>query len=124
MKILVVDDNVEITDLFNEYLTAKGHNCTVANDGMTGLGLLERNHYDMTLLDIAMPEMTGFEVISALEKNGKLKEQTIIVLTASDIVKNEDIERMKKQGIKAFLKKPVKLDLLIKEIGLHSSNKN
>jgi DNA-binding response OmpR family regulator len=116
VKLLVIDDNKEITDLFKEYLSAKGHDCIIANDGRSGLEVVNKNKLDAVILDIAMPDFTGYDVVNELEKTGKIKEHNVIVLTASDIVNENDIARLKKQGVKTFLKKPVKLDSLIREI--------
>ncbi len=60
-----------------------------------------------------MPEFTGFDVINDLEKNGNMKKQNIIVLTASTITA-EQKESLLKQGVKACLKKPVTPEVLLK----------
>jgi len=62
-----------------------------------------------------MPEFTGLDIINELDKSGKLKEEKIIVLTATNI-SNEDIKELKKRGIYACLQKPVKIDLLIETL--------
>ena len=59
MKILVVDDNNSITDLFSKFFKAKGHECIVTNDGREGLTMCHTNKFDAIILDLAMPEFTG-----------------------------------------------------------------
>ena len=93
MKILLIDDNQEITNPLSQFLAAKGHNCIVSNDGRNGLAMVQQQKFDVVLLDLAMPELTGFDIIDVLEKNGKLKENKIIVFTAL-AVKNEKIEEL------------------------------
>ena len=115
MKILLVDDNQSITTMMSRYLTIKGHDCTVSNDGRNGLSLIENLKFDVVLLDIAMPEFSGFDLIDALEKKGKLKEQKIIFFTASS-VKNEQIEEYLKKGVHSCIRKPVQLETLLKAI--------
>ena len=112
MKMCIIDDNTRITNMFTKLAKIKGHDCVIANDGRTGLSLLENGTYDVAILDLAMPEFSGIDVVNSLKKNGKMDKQKILVLTASSI--NEDeIENLKKLGVKAVLKKPVKMNALL-----------
>ncbi len=112
MKLCIIDDNTSITNMFSKLAKIKGHDCIIANDGRTGLSLLENTTFDATVLDLAMPEFSGFDVVNSLEKNGKMDKQKILVLTSSSVSEDE-IEDLKKQGVKAFLKKPVKMAALL-----------
>ncbi len=116
MKILLIDDNQDITTMLHKYLTIKGHDCTISNDGRNGLTLLESQKFDAILLDLAMPEFTGIDVIDSLCNSGKIKDKKIILFTASS-VKDDEIKSLIKKGAHSCLKKPVKLDLLMKAIG-------
>ena len=115
MKIILIDDNSEITKPLSKFLTAKGHNCIVSNDGRNGLAMILQQKFDVVLLDLAMPELSGFDIIDTLEKNGRLKENKVIVFSALD-VKNEKIEELLQKGVRSCLSKPVKLDVLLKAI--------
>ena len=115
MKILLIDDNREITEMLSTYLTLKGHECTVSNDGRNGLTLMLEKKFDAVILDLAMPEYTGFDVIDNLENSMKLKDLKIILLTASS-VKDEDIEQVIKKGVHCCLRKPVKLEILLETL--------
>ncbi len=112
MKICVIDDNTKITNMFAKLAKIKGHDCVISNDGRTGLSLLENGTFDVAILDLAMPEFSGIDIVNSLGKNGKMDKQKIVVLTASSI-SNDEIENIKKLGVKADLKKPVKLDNLL-----------
>ncbi|MDE1813306.1 MAG: response regulator [Thaumarchaeota archaeon] len=116
MKVLLIDDNESITEMMSKYLTSKGHECIVANDGRNGLTLIEQEKFDVILLDLAMPEFTGVDVIDNLYKNGKMGKHKIVLFTASSI-NDEDIQKLMKKGAHACLKKPVKLEVLMKTIG-------
>jgi two-component system OmpR family response regulator len=112
MKILIVDDNKDITTMFSKYMTIKGHSCTVVNDGKSALNLIEEKIFDTVLLDIAMPEFSGNDIIDTLYKSEKIKKQNIIVLTASSL--SDDIESiLKSKGVSLCLKKPVDPDILL-----------
>ena len=69
----MIDDNQEITGPLSKFLTVKGHECTVLNDGRNGLTLLERDRFDVVILDLAMPKFSGYDIIDTLEKSGKLR---------------------------------------------------
>jgi|SRR5579864_278137 len=116
MKILLIDDNETITEMMSRYLSAKGHQCSVANDGRTGLVLITEKKFDVVLLDLAMPDFTGVDVIDSLYKSGKIKENKIILFTASSITDGE-IDVLIKKGAHSCLKKPVKLAVLLQVIG-------
>ena len=112
MKLLIIDDNKEITELFITYFKSHGHDCYAVNDGRSGVELLERERYDATILDLAMPEFTGFDVINQLEKKHMVKNQNIIILTASEVVTDEQVTKLKNQGVKTVLRKPVSMETL------------
>ncbi|HJT10078.1 MAG TPA: response regulator [Candidatus Nitrosotalea sp.] len=116
MKILLIDDNDSITDMLSKYLKVKGHECTVSNDGRNGLTLIQQEKFDSVLLDLAMPDFTGLDVIEHLSKNGNLIGNKIILFTASSIT-DEQIADLIKKGAHSCLKKPVRLEVLLKAIG-------
>jgi CheY-like chemotaxis protein len=122
MKILVIDGHKEIANLLCEYLTNKGNQCVALYDGRNGLESLENNEYDMTLMELNLPELDGYDIINTLEKTGRIHNQNIVILTASNQVSENEIAELKKQGVKRFLKKPVEIDMILKE--LLQSNKN
>lgn len=113
MKVLVVDDNVDITGMFSKYLSLKGYECAVSNSGANALNLIKTQSFDYIILDMSMPEFGGQDVIDSLEKEDLLKNNKVIILTASSI-SNIDIETLtKKEGVETFLKKPVQLRELL-----------
>ena len=118
MKILIVDDNEQITKMLVTFLELNDHECTVANDGNDGLKIIKENRHDVILLDLAMPEFDGYSVIKDLEENDLLKEHKIIVFTASTITQDE-LEGLVKRGVSAYILKPIDIDVLhskLKEI--------
>lgn len=115
MKILIVDDNESIASMLKKFLTIKGYDCTTSQDGRNALDIMMREKFDVVILDLAMPEFTGYDIINELEKSGKIKEQNIIVLTASAITSDQS-DSLQKQGVKSCLKKPVTPEILLKVI--------
>ena len=115
MKILIVDDNDRINSMLSKYLRTKGYDCITSNTGRNGLRLIKEEKFDAVLLDLYMPEFSGYHVIDALEKEDNLKDLKIIVFTASDI-SSLDIEQLLKRGVHGCIKKPVQLNQLLQTL--------
>ena len=109
LKILVVDDNENISNTLKQVLEIEGHECIVAGNGRNGLTMMRQQKFDGVFLDLAMPEFSGIDVIDSLEQSGEIKEQKIIVLTASSM-SDELEEDLIKKGILMMLRKPIGLD--------------
>lgn len=119
MNALVIDDNTEITDMLSEYLRLKGYGCTVLNHGEHAIEHILSKKYDFVLLDIAMPEISGINIMDDLHMMNMLSEHKIIVLTASS-VSDDEIQSFLKKGAAACVRKPVELTHLLKVIKLIS----
>ena len=116
MRVLVVDDNQDITELVSKFLTAKGFENIITNDPREGLNLIKSEHFDAVLLDIAMPEFCGRDIISALEKENILKDQKIIIFSAHAFGEAEINDLLEKDGIQSIMKKPIQLGRLLTAI--------
>lgn len=111
-RVLVIDDNTDITDMLSFYLKSiGGYECKVLNDGREGLDAIRSEDFDVTILDLAMPEFSGVDVINSLKEDNLLGKKNIVVLTAST-VDGKDAESFLQEGIKAILKKPISVDEL------------
>ena len=116
MKILIIDDNKDITEMLSRYLSVKGFECLTTNDGFNGLNLIKKEKYATVHLDISMPDFGGMDVIAALEKENMLKDQRIIIFTASSITNEQLQTLLEKDGVELCLKKPVQLSELVATI--------
>lgn len=111
-RVLVIDDNTDITDMLSFYLErVGGYECKVLNDGREGLEAIKSEDFDVTILDLAMPEFSGVDVINSLKQDNLLGKKNIVVLTAST-VDGKDAESFLQDGIRAILKKPISVDEL------------
>jgi len=115
MKILIVDDEPEITEMLCKYMSLKNNECTLKNSGKEGLEVLENDSFDAMILDLAMPEMTGFQVLDELKKQDKVVSSNILVLTALNLG-YDDIEKLESYGVKHVLKKPIVMQELYSKI--------
>ena len=109
--VLVVDDNQQNLELLQAYLEDIDCETVPAHDGPEALEIVSADAPDLILLDVMMPEMSGFEVCKRIKNDPKTADIPIIMVTAL----NEfgDIERGIDSGTDDFLSKPVnKLELL------------
>ena len=112
MKICLIDDNLSISGMLSKMLRLEGHEVEAVTDGQSGLSALENNSYDAVLLDIAMPEFSGIDILDALSKSGKIKGHNIAVITAS-LVTEAEVNHLRESGVKEILKKPVDKEELL-----------
>lgn len=115
MKLLIVDDNKKITDMFEEYLGFQGFKVTAINDGEYGLKIIQSGDFDKILLDIAMPKFGGLEILENLKKENFTDFEKIIILTASTLNK-EISEKIKSLGVNKIISKPIDMPNLVKEL--------
>jgi DNA-binding response OmpR family regulator len=116
MKVLIIDDNQEITHLISRYLNSKGIDNDVTNDPLDGLKRIKEENYDTVLLDISMPEFSGIDIIHTLEREKRLKDQKIIIFSAISFTDSEVYHLMKKEGVEVCIKKPIDLNKLLTSI--------
>ena len=115
MKILGIDDNKDLLDLCEVVLTAEGHEYTGLLTGKEGLESMRKEKFDLVLLDLSMPEFSGIDVIDALDKDGLMKKQKIVIFTASSATEKEYGPLLEK-GAHSVIKKPLDVDLLVEHI--------
>jgi len=116
MKVLIVDDNQEITVLLSKFLNSKGFETVVTNDPMEGLGRIEQEQFDVILLDISMPEISGFNIIDILATDEILKDQNIFIFSANSFQDIDIKDLLKRDGINGYFKKPIQLSKLLTAI--------
>ena len=103
-KVLFVDDDDFIRELYKPSLEKAGFDVVTAADGESGLRAAETEKPDLIILDLIMPIMNGYEVLARLLKNDVTKAIPVIILTGMG--QKEDLERVMKSGAKAYLLKP------------------
>jgi DNA-binding response OmpR family regulator len=112
LRILVIDDSEEITEAIHFFCESmKDIECYTINDGRQGLERIKREKFDLVMLDLAMPEFTGYDVIKPLEEDGVIESNNIVVFTASSDV--ETLNEIRNRGVKEVFKKPFSLDDII-----------
>jgi len=116
MKVLIVDDNEDITDLLSKFLETKGFETVVTNDPMEGLRHIQEELFDVILLDIKMPGFNGLQIIATLATDEILQDQNIFIFSANFGHDNQVKNLLRRDGINGCLKKPIQLYELLTAI--------
>ena len=100
MKILIVDDDPFIVEMYSLKLKSAGHDVEAASDGQRGVEAIIRGGWDVILLDIVLPVMDGFAVLQMLRRRNA-EHAPIILLT--NVGQREDIDRGLSLGATDYL---------------------
>jgi PAS domain S-box-containing protein len=106
LRILAAEDNVFNRDLLEHMLTRLGLSAAMAVNGREALALLEREPFDLLLLDIHMPELDGFQVIGAIRERERTAGGHLPVIALTARSRQEDRERCLQAGMDECLTKP------------------
>lgn len=112
MKILLVDDEAELTQTLTQILSLEGYEIDVAEDGKTGLKLAQENEYDLLILDWMLPHQSGLEICQQLRHQGI--KTPVLFLTAKDTI--DDRVLGLDAGADDYLVKPFELRELLARV--------
>ena len=110
-KILVVEDDLDIQELLQNFLQEAGYDVAVANDGVEALSLYASDQFDLILLDIMLPKIDGFSVCELIRKQSQIP---IIMLTALS-GEEEQIRGLDLQ-VDDYITKPFSMPVLVRKI--------
>ncbi|MGD8386212.1 MAG: response regulator [Desulfobacteraceae bacterium] len=113
-KILLVDDEEQISAYLNRKLTRLGYEVYVAGDGEEALNLAFSSLPDIVLLDVKMPKMSGIEVCKRLRSDGRTETTPIIMLSAK--AQSDEIQAGLDAGANRYLCKPLGFPDILSEI--------
>jgi two-component system, cell cycle response regulator DivK len=106
-RILIVEDNTMNLKLFCDVLTAYGYDLAVAEDGTEALRLVLEQPPDLILLDLQLPDITGFEVVRRIREMDALKTVPVIAVTAFAMAGDE--EKALAAGCDGYITKPISI---------------
>ncbi|MEO8362649.1 MAG: response regulator, partial [Vicinamibacteria bacterium] len=104
-RLLVVDDNEMNRDMLSRRLKTKGYMVDVAEDGQQALDMLAKEPFDLILLDVMMPGISGIDVLRAVRQTKSRADLPIIMATAKD--QSDDIVEALKLGANDYVTKPI-----------------
>jgi len=108
MNVLLIEDDVFLSDLIGEYLTSKGYEVTTLFDGSEAIECIDANSFDMYIVDINIPNVNGLEIIKYIRQID-LDTPTIIITASIEL---ENIKTAFENGCDEYIKKPFYLEEL------------
>lgn len=120
-KILVVDDDMEMTSLMKEILETRHYDVVVANEGGEAIRRSQEEVFDLVLLDLSMPFFSGFWFCDAFKQ--KMESQNTPVIIVTGLAGRENMEKAYRVGAAAYFRKPFRseqlLEIIEKVLSLH-----
>ncbi len=113
-SVLVVDDNPENRDMLSRRLARRGYTVAVAEDGDQALKMSDAEHFDLVLLDIMMPGISGLEVLKILRQHYSVADLPIIMATAKD--QSSDIVEALQLGANDYVTKPLDFPVVLARV--------
>lgn len=115
-RVLVIDDEAEITEIVETFLTEAGYTVTVENSPANAVDKAREFKPDIILLDIMMPGTDGYEVCKQIKEIPELGSVPIVFLTGKD--RADDMGRSFKVGGDMFIKKPFSCERLLEIVNI------
>lgn len=110
--VLVVDDNPDIRDLLAKFLEKEGHQVTTGGDGREALDLLAKQEFDLVLLDLVMPELSGYQVLKRMRHGSDERLRHTPVIMVSGVTETDHVVACIDAGADDHLPKPPDFRLL------------
>ena len=114
-RILIVDDTEATRELLSRRLAREGHRIVEAENGRSALGRIAKDKFDLILLDMMMPDISGYEVLTTLKADVRFRDIPVIVISALDEI--DSVVRCIEAGAEDYLSKPFNPVLLRARIG-------
>eukprot|EP01116_Phalansterium_solitarium_P008347 TRINITY_DN2210_c0_g1_i1.p1 TRINITY_DN2210_c0_g1~~TRINITY_DN2210_c0_g1_i1.p1 ORF type:complete len:958 (+),score=350.48 TRINITY_DN2210_c0_g1_i1:79-2952(+) len=110
-EILLVEDNLINQKVAARMVTNAGYNCTIAENGLRAVELMETNKFDLVLMDCLMPVMDGFEATRTLRSNPRFRRLPVVALTAC--TGDTELQKCMQSGMNEILNRPINVIVLL-----------
>jgi len=116
-RILIVEDDVDGMKILSSMLTSAGYQVVRAYGGEDALRKVKAQKFDLVLTDLAMPKMSGVEVIDGIKKNAETRHIPVLAVTA--FVWDQIAQSAGQVGCDGFIRKPFTAQQLLREVEKH-----
>ncbi len=113
-RVLVIDDDDMLLQVIGEFLGASGYEVETAPHGLLAEHLAGHHRPDVVLLDIRMPALDGYAVLSLMRRHPQAREIPVVACTA--LASAGDQERIRAAGFDGYVKKPIDFQLLLRTV--------
>ena len=116
-KIMVIDDDMKTLELMEAILIPKGHEVITTSDPLQAVALIIVNKPDLILLDVMMPMLDGYSLLSEIKKNNTISKIPVVMLTALGFDLNKELAH--NLGAVGYITKPVDSAELIQTVSIY-----
>ena len=113
VRILIVEDDAELRDLFRHVLEKNGYETVGVSDGRQALDALDKDYYDLVISDIMMPVMDGYELVRLMREGGS--NTPVMMITAKDAF--DDMRQGFLSGTDDYMVKPINVNEMVLRVG-------
>ncbi|MCU0676284.1 MAG: response regulator, partial [Myxococcota bacterium] len=113
-RLLVVDDNEDNRDMLARRLRKRGFEVDVAEDGRSALARIAQGPYDLVVLDVMMPDMSGLDVLTAIRATRSRVELPVLMATAK--TESQDVVDALERGANDYVTKPLDFPVVLARI--------
>ena len=124
MRVLIVDDNQNITETLSFFFESNNIEPRIINNSRNAVAEIKKEQYDLIILDLAMPGVSGFDIINHLKSEGLLQSQNVVILTAVPLSEAETSSLLSQEGISLVMKKPLSIEEMEEIVMKVSEKKN
>jgi two-component system, OmpR family, response regulator len=116
-KVLIIEDDTSIAQLQKDYLELSGFEVNICTDGLDGLNSMNKNEFDLVILDIMLPKLDGYDILRSIQEN---KDIPVLLVSA----KKEEIDKIKGLSLGAddYITKPFSPGELVARVKTHIQN--
>ena len=115
-KVLIAEDSSVIQNLTRKILEIQNYEIFSAKNGAQVIDMLQKDDYDIILMDINMPKMDGMECARQIRKIDDAKKSQIPIIAITGNAKNYSMDDFKNAGINEYLQKPLNFDKLVEKV--------
>ena len=112
--VLLVDDSATNNLLLQVVFDQNGFNVETASSGKDAIKILAKKHIDVVLLDLMMPQMSGFEVLTAIKGNPETAKIPVLIVSADS--ERDDADKALAMGAEYFFEKPLQLNEIVEKV--------
>jgi len=112
MKILIIDDNPALVNVFANMLRIRNYNVTAETNLKSGLQHFENESYDVSFVDAPLDDYDEKQILSLFQEN-KIFQKTNVILFSSTDLDASELDKWKRCGLHSYLKKPVKRNVIL-----------
>ena len=115
-RVLAIDDNADIRDLIAFVLRRENYEVSTAPDGISGLEIIKDTKPDLVILDVVMPEFSGYDVLEAVrsDKSSKIRDIPVLMITSKS--STDDIDQALELGASSYIVKPFRPAKLVTKV--------